>query len=206
MKTKGSTPPKLKKAVRWVERAIIISLIAIMSLLLLLATVELAYTVYLAIVETSTDTLIIDLDNLLNVFGVFLLVLIGIELLDTIKVYFKENVIHVEVVILVALIAIARKVIVLDFEEYSGLEILGISAVIISLSAGYYLIKKTGTTGFFPKEKREVENVVVKEIPNAEDSDDVKKVKKITKKKVETPKEEAGDSSGPINPKDLSDE
>ena len=46
--------------------------------------------------------------------GGFLLVLIGIELLDTIKAYFRENTIHVEIVILLAIIAIARKVILLD--------------------------------------------------------------------------------------------
>ena len=204
MKGKGSTPPRLKRAVRWVERAIIIALIAIMSLLLLLATIELGYTVYLALMETSSDTLIVDLDNILNVFGVFLLVLIGIELLDTIKVYFKENVIHVEVVILVALIAIARKVIVLDFEEYSGLEIVGISAIIIALSAGYYLIKKTGSTGFFPKEKKEVENVTVEELPvDDDDGDEVKKVKKTVKKKVEIPKEGKQQVGEIKNPKKL---
>ena len=203
MKGKGSTPPRLKRAVRWVERAIIIALIAIMSLLLLLATIELGYTVYLALMETSSDTLIVDLDNILNVFGVFLLVLIGIELLDTIKVYFKENVIHVEVVILVALIAIARKVIVLDFEEYSGLEIVGISAIIIALSAGYYLIKKTGSTGFFPKEKKEVENVTVEEMPVDDEGDEVKKVKKTVKKKVEIPKEGKQQVGEIKNPKKL---
>ena len=44
--------------------------------------------------------------------GFFLLVLIGIELLETIKAYLLTNVIHVEIVLEVALIAIARKVII----------------------------------------------------------------------------------------------
>lgn len=49
----------------------------------------------------------IGLDELMDLFGVFLLVLIGIELLDTIKVYLKENVVNVEVVVLVAIIAVS---------------------------------------------------------------------------------------------------
>lgn len=205
MKSKGNAPPKLKRAVRWVERAIIISLIAIMSILLLIATIELFYTVYLAILNNESDMLLIDLDNILNIFGVFLLVLIGIELLDTIKVYFRENVIHVEVVILVALIAISRKVIVLDLDEYSGFEVISVAAVILALSGGYYLIKKTGSTGFFPKEKREIEDLVVEEHPTDDESDDTRRVKKIKKKTIETPKDDQRERGGIPNPKNLND-
>jgi len=199
----GGTPEKLRKAVMWVERAIIVSLIGIMAILLLLATIELGYTVYKAIIATSEDKLIIDLDNLLNVFGVFMLVLIGIELLDTIKVYFKENVIHVEVVMLVALIAIARKVIVVEFETYSGLEIIGIGVVIICISAGYYLIKKTGGSGFWPKEKEQEKNVVIEEKPHKENPDLVetkKVIKTKTKENIVSP-EDVPPGGG--NPKDL---
>lgn len=189
LKDKGQTPPVLKRLVRWVERAIIVALIGSMSLLLLLATVELVYTIYTALIDQGSDKLVINMDNLLNVFGVFLLVLIGIELLDTIKVYFKENVVHVEVVLLVALIAIARKVIVLDFDEYSGIEILSIAAVIMALSAGYYLIKKTGGTAFLRKRKEEVEDVVEEEEPLLEDTDQTKKRKIIKRRLIETPVE-----------------
>jgi uncharacterized membrane protein (DUF373 family) len=67
-------------------------------------------------------------------------VLIGVELLETIKAYVKENVVHVEVVFTVAMIAIARKVIILDVKELSGLTLMGIGVIIIALSAGYYLL------------------------------------------------------------------
>ncbi|MCZ7362256.1 MAG: phosphate-starvation-inducible PsiE family protein, partial [Candidatus Methanoperedens sp.] len=72
----------------------------------------------------------------------FLLVLIGIELLYTIKAYAMESVIHAEVVLTVAMIAIGRKVIILDIKEISGLTLIGIGAVIIALSVGYYYFKK----------------------------------------------------------------
>jgi len=84
-------------------------------------------------------------------------------LLDTIKVYFKKHDIHVEVVMLVALIAIARKVILLDFDKYSGLEVLGIASIVIALSLGYYFIKKAGGCDFWPKEKETVNDVVIEE-------------------------------------------
>ncbi len=142
---------KFEKFIRnilfYVEKTIIRSLIFLMSLILIAATIELAYQTFKAFYYESE--FLINPDSLMYLFGKFLLVLIGIELLDTIKVYFKKNVVHVEVVVLVAIIAIARKVIVLDFSEYTGLEIIGIGVIIIALATGYYLIKKAGGCQFY---------------------------------------------------------
>jgi uncharacterized membrane protein (DUF373 family) len=117
----------------------------------------------------------------MNLFGIFLLVLIGVELLDTIKVYFKRHVIHVEVVMLVAIIAIARKVIVMDFEKYSGLEILGISSIILALAGRYYLIKKTGGCNFWPNELEEKKETILEETFDGENEGNVIERKKISK-------------------------
>jgi len=133
---------KLKRNIRLIEKTIVVLLIVMMSFVLILATIELAYYLYLSV--TSSEYFLISLDSLMDLFGVFLLVLIGIELLDTIKVYLKQNVVHVEVVVLVAIIAIARKVVVLKIEELSGDVIIGIAVLILSLSIAYYLIKRTG--------------------------------------------------------------
>ncbi|MDO9034916.1 MAG: phosphate-starvation-inducible PsiE family protein [Methanoregula sp.] len=93
---------------------------------------------------------ILDTDEMIRVLGAFLLVLIGVELLDTIKAYFVENTIHVEIVVLLAIIAVARKVILLEPPkvitfEY-GFELMGIGVIVIGLAASYYLIKKAGLT------------------------------------------------------------
>jgi uncharacterized membrane protein (DUF373 family) len=57
---------------------------------------------------------LISVESLLDVFGYFLLVLIGVELLETLRSYMKKDVIHVRVVLEVALIAMARKAIILE--------------------------------------------------------------------------------------------
>jgi uncharacterized membrane protein (DUF373 family) len=187
MPEKGNPPPKLKAFVSRIERYIIQTLIALMSLLLVLATLELGYTVYKAVAENGNDTLLVDLDNMMNVFGVFLLVLIGIELLDTIKVYFREHIIHVEVVILVAIIAVARKVIVMDFEKYSGLEIIGIAAITLALATGYFLIKKTGGCGFWPLESEEIRDVTIEEKLDGDTEGVVARKKTVKTQTQETP-------------------
>lgn len=137
---------EIKNATRWVEKFIIHALIVMMAGILILATIELGYFLVNSIIESRS--LLINLDNLLDLFGIFLLVLIGIELLDTIKVYFKENVVHVEVVVLVAIIAIARKVVILKAEELPGLTLIGIAAIIIALAVAYFLIRKAGLCEF----------------------------------------------------------
>ena len=63
-------------------------------------------------------------------------------LLETIRAYLAENVVHVEIVLEVALIAIARKVIILDFEKYNGLTIVGIAGLILAVAAACYAVKR----------------------------------------------------------------
>lgn len=134
--------PIINNLAKQVERLIIYALIIMMAGILVLATIELGYYLIINIVESKY--LLINLERLMDLFGIFLLVLIGIELLDTIKVYLKESVVHVEVVVLVAIIALARKVVVLKIEELSGELIIGIGVLIIALSLAYYLIKRAG--------------------------------------------------------------
>ena len=50
--------------------------------------------------------------------------------------------VHSEIVLEVALIAITRKVIILDVKEYSGLAIIGVAALIIAIAVAYYFLKQ----------------------------------------------------------------
>ena len=136
----------MNKIAKIVEKGIIYTLIVMMAGILVLATIELGY--YLINSILHSEFLLIDLDALMDLFGVFLLVLIGIELLDTIKVYLQSHVVHVEVVVLVAIIALARKVVIIKLETLTGEMILGIASLILALSVAYYLIKKTGFLAF----------------------------------------------------------
>lgn len=123
------------------QNAILIVLTWMMALVVLLATAELFYIIVEEIV--TPPLVLLDIDQLLEIFGYFLLVLIGIELLETFKIYLEENVINVQVVLLVAIIAISRKVIILDVKSLPSMTLIGIGVIIVSLSAGYYLVKKS---------------------------------------------------------------
>ena len=123
------------------QKIIVLVLVVLMAVVLLLSTVELAWVIIKDVI--TPPILILEIDELLEIFGLFMLVLIGIELLETIaKTYMAESVDHAQIVMAVAIIAIARKVIILDVKDYSGLALVGIAAIILALSIGYYLIKK----------------------------------------------------------------
>jgi uncharacterized membrane protein (DUF373 family) len=123
------------------HKIIIAVLIALMALVVMLATLELVYIITLDIL--SPPFILLDANELLNIFGYFLLILIGIELLETFSIYLHERAINVQVVLLVAMIALARKVIILDAKEMQSLTLVGIGFIILALAAGYYLVKKS---------------------------------------------------------------
>ncbi len=102
-----------------IERIIVTALILMMTVVLLLTTVDLGWLLIQDIL--TAPILLLDVEELLDIFGFFLLVLIGVELLETIKAYFDDHVVHVEVVLEVAMIAIARKVITLEVKDFPSL-------------------------------------------------------------------------------------
>ena len=119
------------------ERLIVGSLIFMMIVVILLSTFELGRILVLDIF--TPPNYLLDINELLDVFGFFMLILIGVELLETIRGYLNEHVVHVEIVLEVALIAVARKVVIIDVKEYSSETLLAIAAIVLSLAGAYYL-------------------------------------------------------------------
>jgi uncharacterized membrane protein (DUF373 family) len=89
---------------------------------------------------------LISVQSLLDIFGYFLLVLIGVELLETLKAYLKKDVIHVRVVLEVALIAMARKAIIEEPNAVPGLTLFGLAALILALGIAFYFERQTKQT------------------------------------------------------------
>jgi uncharacterized membrane protein (DUF373 family) len=77
-----------------------------------------------------------------DVFGGFMLILIGVELMKTVAMYLLSHEMHVEVVFTVAMIGIARHAIDLDLAHLEGLQLIGLSTLLVALALGYYLFRK----------------------------------------------------------------
>jgi len=78
---------------------------------------------------------------LFEIFGLFLNILIALEILENITGYLKKHVLQVELVIVTSLIAIARKIIILDLRKVTGIDIIGLGIAILALSISYLIIR-----------------------------------------------------------------
>jgi uncharacterized membrane protein (DUF373 family) len=85
---------------------------------------------------------LIPVQGLLEIFSFFLVILIGVELLETLKAYVKKDVIHVRLVLEVALIAMARKVIILEPNSVTALTLFGMASLISALGVAFYFERK----------------------------------------------------------------
>jgi len=84
--------------------------------------------------------LLLQINDILATFGAFLAVLIAIEIFINISMYLSTNVVPVRLVIATALMAIARKVIIFDYDNITPPFIFGTAAVILALGVTYWLI------------------------------------------------------------------
>ncbi|MEM9150911.1 MAG: phosphate-starvation-inducible PsiE family protein [Cyanobacteria bacterium P01_F01_bin.3] len=80
--------------------------------------------------------------TLLDIFGLFLSVLIALEILENITAYLKKHVVQVELVIVTSLTAVARKIIILDLDKVTGVSLVGLAIAILSLSISYLIVRK----------------------------------------------------------------
>lgn len=129
----------MDKALKIFEKAIIFILLGIMMVVISLSLIDLIYQLVQLIL--SSDFLVLGIDQLFNLFGFILLLLISLELLQTIKMYLDEKIVHTEIVLEVAMIALARKIIIIDFEKVNSLNALAIAAILLALAIAYFLQK-----------------------------------------------------------------
>ena len=130
----------MEKIFKAFEKVIVLTLLGLMMLAVLVSTVELAIILLQELIKPPV--FLLNIEEMLEVFGFFLMVLIGLELLETIKAYLEEDRVHAEVVFLVALVAVSRKVIILDYKEITSGTLYGMATVIIALGAGYFLVRR----------------------------------------------------------------
>lgn len=126
------------------EKAVFFLLSGIIVLFITVEIIELLYQFGLALFtsDDTSDRLLISKEQTAMVLPVFFNILIAIELIDTFDIYVKEHSIKVQNILLIGLIAIGRKLLVLDIGHSDGLNNIGLAAIILALSSGYYFVKK----------------------------------------------------------------
>jgi len=128
----------LVKRLRGVIYFSVRALAVIMTAVIVWGVVDVLYVIYGKLIAEPFPLLTIS--DLLATFGAFMTVLIAIEIFINITIYLREDVIHVKIVMATALMAIARKVIILDTEDKDPLYLFGVAAVVVAMSVGYWLV------------------------------------------------------------------
>jgi len=118
-------------------------LAVLMTLVIMWSVADVAWVLYQRV--TASSVWLLNVNDILATFGAFMVTLIAIEIFLNIVLYLRDDVLHVKLVLATALMAIARKVIVLDYKTTEPEYIWATAAVIIALSIGYWLVAKKMT-------------------------------------------------------------
>ncbi|MCS7029905.1 MAG: phosphate-starvation-inducible PsiE family protein [Gloeomargarita sp. SKYG116] len=123
----------------WIARFLSLAMIGV----IFVAVIDL---IRLLVIELNTEPKGFFGQNLFTIFGAFLNVLIALEILENITAYLQRHVLQVELVIVTSLIAVARKIIILDLEKTTGLSLIGLAAAVLALSVSYWIIRRSHAT------------------------------------------------------------
>lgn len=133
------------KLIEKIEAFIIYVLIVMLLISVILGTVELGSVLIQTILQSPF--LLIDPKTLFLSFGLFLIILIGLELLKLLKLHLLHHKLRPEVVIEVAIIAVCNKIVTLDTKTLPAETILGLAALLLALSAGFYVFTRARSDG-----------------------------------------------------------
>lgn len=128
-----------KKLYESFEKIISSFLVVIMGVVVISATIELSTIIIKDLFEPPG--LFLGISELFEIFGLFLMVLIAIELMSSIQMYHTNKVVYIEMMFLIAITAVTRKIVVLDANEIEPIAMLGIAAILAALVAGFYVVK-----------------------------------------------------------------
>jgi uncharacterized membrane protein (DUF373 family) len=121
--------------VRKLEHGVTMVLIVLLGAIVALATLEVGFTIAKDVVEPPI--FFPGIDRLLDIFGKVLLVVLGIELLETLRAFASEGRVRAEIVLTVAVIALARKIILIEPEHASAVVLFGDAALLAALAVAY---------------------------------------------------------------------
>lgn len=118
-----------------------IKLLAVLMVLVIIwGVLDVIYVLYSKFV--APPVMLFQVSDIFVIFGAFMVVLIAVEIFINIRLYLGTNVLPIRLVIATALMAIARKVIILDIETISAEEMLAIAAVVLALGVTHWLVGK----------------------------------------------------------------
>jgi uncharacterized membrane protein (DUF373 family) len=131
-------PDPLVRVLHLVIRGCVKVLAVLMVVVILLGVLDVVYHLY---DDLKTPPLLhLSVSEIFEIFGAFMVVLIAIEIFINIRLYLGSNTLPIKLVLATALMAIARKVIVLDLTDTPAIYVFAIGIVTLALGVTYWLV------------------------------------------------------------------
>ncbi len=114
----------------------------ILSLLIIFIIFLSVWDLILVTIQTFFSAAIFsDHQTLFKLFGLFLNVLIALEILKNITAYLRQHIFQVELAIASSLVSVSRKIIIFDFNQLSGMDLIGLAIATLPLLASYWIVR-----------------------------------------------------------------
>lgn len=144
MRRESDTPThhwthEIPRYVANIQRVVVVLVLMIVLALLGVMIARLGWLLGVELLSTPIAQL--TADQFLSLFSFMLLVLIGVELVEAVQLFLSDAHVHVEFLILIALTAICRKILILDVTKAPALTLVGIAALVVALAGAYFLIR-----------------------------------------------------------------
>ena len=118
-----------------------VRIMAVMMVLVIIwGVADVAYVMVQRLIDPPY--MLLDVNDIFQLFGAFMVVLIAVEIFINIRLYLGTDALPVQLVVATALMAVARKVIMLDMEKTAPEYLYGIAAAILALGISYWLLSK----------------------------------------------------------------
>jgi uncharacterized membrane protein (DUF373 family) len=148
-KAQGRVREKIQRLISISELVVVVAAEILMAVAIVIAGLILyglfVYGVLASIIQVrSLDQLQSDLQH---VFAGVLLLVLGLELMKSLESFFVGFRVQVEIIVIVALIAVARHILLIDFEHAQPMTILAVATLLLALAVSYVLVRR-------PEQKR----------------------------------------------------
>ncbi len=123
------------------EQICVLALTALIAVIIVFAIWHLAINVLTAVITNTFDPT--DYAVFQTVFGMIFTVIIALEFKRSLLVLAerRESIVQVRAVILIALLAVVRKLIILDLKHTEAFQLLALAASILALGGVYWLVR-----------------------------------------------------------------
>ena len=141
----------LRRAGERLTRACEVVVVSAAALLVIVSVILAAIILYVLFIESIRAGSLASIDStgdlqraVEKIFSGVLLLLLGLELLKSLTSFFLGHHLQLEIIVVVAMIAVARHIMLLDFAHVQASNLLGAAALMLALAISYALVRRCG--------------------------------------------------------------